>query len=103
MWTLPGQKIARIYNILTVLLALPCCYILMRLVLSDIRAQGELFDGSGMVIGGAWLVVPLLGLAGVAMATFPSVPAHTRSLISAISFGAVFILAALPLFLIFVI
>lgn len=101
MWTLPGQKFVRIYNVLTVLLALPCCYVLMSLILSGIRTEGELLDGSGLVVGAGWLVVPLLALAGAALATLPSVPPSTRSFISALSLGGVFTLAALPLFLMF--
>lgn len=102
MWNLPGPRLARIYNILTVLLAIPCCFVLMRVMMSDIRSTPDDLGGAGLVIGASWLAIPLLALAGVAAANFPSVRDHTKAFLSSLAFGGVVLLAALPLLLMFV-
>lgn len=98
VWTLPSLKQLRFLHIATVVLALPCCFVFLRLILNGISAASE---GISLTVGSAWLVVPLLALFLVAAANLPSLPDRTRALFTVWAFFGVLFLGAIPLALVF--
>lgn len=99
-WAAPNETQLRIYNVLTVLLSLPCCYVFMRMILNGFSKAGML-DGAGMLVGASWMLIPILSLAAVALANFPSVGMKARAWLSSTALAAVLLLAAVPLSMIF--
>lgn len=99
-WAAPSEIQLRTYNVLTVLLSLPCCYVFMRMILNGVNEAGVL-DGAGMLVGASWMLIPLLSLAFVALANFPSVGKKARAWLSSTALAAVLLLAAVPLSMIF--
>lgn len=100
MWSLPTGLLARVYNGVTILLALPSIYIFLKIILSDLGARGEMFDG-GALVGAVWMIVPLASLVMVAVANLPSTTERVSGALSTIAFLLILFLAAVPLALIF--